>query len=135
MSQFFNLFVYYTQLKAIVFSLKNTKTSYKKQLKIQLKKFSTLPFFWCNQGLILKVKVDIDDEKGTQISHKDRNTRVTLDYNYGVQKSCTLHLFFIFLLLCSYCYWYNKKTRIVFAGSFNFTYDWIWTHPNKCAQN
>ena len=49
---------------------------------------------------------DIDGEKGAQISILARkrffNEDDPPDYDYGIQASYRLHLFFIFSLLCSY---------------------------------
>ena len=55
------------------------------------------------------------------------------NYYKGDQPNYTLHLFSIFLLLCSdYVADLIKKIGIVFNC---FTKDQIWACPNKCAQN
>ena len=54
--------------------------------------------------LIQKENVDIGDEKGAQISvvAKKIVTRMIRNYDYKVQASYALYLFFIFSLLCLY---------------------------------
>ena len=51
-------------MKAIVFRLKHTKTSYNKWLKIELKLFSAQTFPLVQPGVNTERKLDINDEKG-----------------------------------------------------------------------
>lgn len=66
------------------------------------------------QGLIQKEKLDINGEKGAQISsQKDCN----YDYNYRVPNIYTLYLL-LFSYYSNLCCNYNSKSGIVFTGGF-----------------
>ena len=72
------------------------------------------------QGLIQKEKVDVDCEKGAQISILANKIATKCWLNIAIKESklyITLIFYYKFMLL------FDQKTGIGFNGSFSFTYD------------
>ena len=54
------------------------------------------------------------------LQSEEYNTKMTPDYDYGIQTSYTLQLFYIIFLLCS-CYVNDMIKKLeLFNGSYNF---------------
>ena len=78
---------------------------------------SMFPFYTL-RSLIQKEEVEVDGEKGAQISNL-ANIRMTLDHDWSPNKMYKTSFIFSFIVMLILFYRYNQKTRITFTVALN----------------
>ena len=77
-----------------------------------------VPFLY-SQELIQKEEVEIDGEKGAQISNL-ANIRMTLDHDWSPNKMYKTSFIFSFIVIMLILFYrYDQKTRITFTVALN----------------
>ena len=74
--------------------------------------------FYTLRSLIQKEEVEVDGEKGAQISNL-ANIRMTLDHDWSPNKMYKTSFIFSFIVMLILFYRYNQKTRITFTVALN----------------